>query len=301
MSTFLEKARDPRQFPQWIEYLKKIGWEIRMISGSGVAVRRLPLGRSVIKVQHPVGKLDLKKINALSREEHALLTLIEPGVVANSDEDFKKNGYRVGRMHIATTATTRIDLRQSLGEIFSDFSENTKRNIRKSEKNQLKIVEIKLKKEKDNKKDWDKFYALFKNLSQKRGFYISSYEELYKKMLAFSTGSSLLFAYAPNDPEPIAAVWWAYYGNVCFYVQTGIIDKGYEMLANYLLVWELLQRAKKRKLEVFDFESIYDDRYPNEFKNTKGYSEFKKKFGGEVILFPKCWIKCSPWFLSYIL
>src|SRR3989344_4501057 len=99
-------------------------------------------------------------------------------------------------------------------------------------------------------------------------------------MQAFKNNSVLLFAYENNVDalDPIACLWLGYYKNVSSYLQTGITKRGYELLANYFLVLEAIKFSKKNKIEVFDFESIYDERYKNEHKDWIGYSEFKKRF-----------------------
>jgi len=54
--------------------------------------------------------------------------------------------------------------------------------------------------------------------------------------------------------------------------------------AHYKLVWDSILQAKKEGLMFYDFEGIYDSRWPQ--KKWKGFTEFKKKFGGEVVQFP---------------
>src|SRR5260370_39271191 len=110
-------------------------------------------------------------------------------------------------------------------------------------------------------------------------------------MNAFKDTSILLFAYEKGGSDPIGAIWMAYYDNVISYFQTGITEKGYNLLANYLLVWEGLKLAKKLKLDVFDFETVYDPRYAKDHVRWKGYTEFKKRFHGTVVEYPPSWIK----------
>jgi len=52
----------------------------------------------------------------------------------------------------------------------------------------------------------------------------------------------------------------------------------------YLVVWELMQEAKKRGCKTWDWEGIYDERWPN--KGWKGFTHFKKSFGGYEVEFP---------------
>jgi lipid II:glycine glycyltransferase (peptidoglycan interpeptide bridge formation enzyme) len=52
-----------------------------------------------------------------------------------------------------------------------------------------------------------------------------------------------------------------------------------------------MKEAKKRGSLVWDFEGIFDQRFPN--KDILGYTHFKKSFGGKEIEFPGAFTK---WF-----
>jgi lipid II:glycine glycyltransferase (peptidoglycan interpeptide bridge formation enzyme) len=51
------------------------------------------------------------------------------------------------------------------------------------------------------------------------------------------------------------------------------------------LVWEALKLAKKRGCRIFDFEGIYDERFPKAAASWKGFTKFKEGFGGEKIVY----------------
>ncbi len=46
--------------------------------------------------------------------------------------------------------------------------------------------------------------------------------------------------------------------------------------------------AKKSGCKVFDFDGIYDERFP--IKTWLGFTKFKKGFGGKEIEYPGCYI-----------
>jgi hypothetical protein len=144
-------------------------------------------------------------------------------------------------------------------------------------------------KEKKNREYFDIFYDLLQNVGRMKKFYVPSKDEYRYKMNAFRDGSYLVFAYEKNIP--IAVVWYVCFENVIAYFQTGITKRGYETLANYLLVWEGLKLGNKLGQSVFDFESIYDERFPKIVQGYKKYTEFKKRFHGEIINYPQPWIK----------
>ena len=80
-------------------------------------------------------------------------------------------------------------------------------------------------------------------------------------------------------------------GKKGYYWQGFTGDKGRKNLVQYKIVWEGILWAKKLGAKRFDFEGIYDDRFPQ--KSWAGFSAFKKKFGGEVITYPGAYSKWS--------
>ncbi len=300
MTDTIAKAIDARQFPQWSVFLKNIGWQIEKIGNNRIAIRKIPLiNSSIIKMQHPSNPIPFEEIEKIAKKYRALLVLIEPHNYKYNAELFTQNGYKKSTMHAAHSATIRIDLQKTERELFDSFSQNAKRNIRKAEKNNLRVEIIKLN-TKDSEKHFLKFYSLLSRLVKIKKFYVPKYKESYAKLQGFKNNSVLLFAYEKNVTEPIASIWLGYYKNISVYLQTGIMQRGYELLANYLLVWKALQFSQKKEIQVFDFESVYDERYPKEHRDWIGYSEFKKRFHGEVIEYPQNWIKIYNPFLKVL-
>ena len=65
--------------------------------------------------------------------------------------------------------------------------------------------------------------------------------------------------------------------------------KGREDYAQYKILWSGISWAKNIGAKIFDFEGIYDERYPN--KSWLGFTHFKKSFGGEEVYFPPSYTK----------
>lgn len=301
MKSHILRAIDARQTPQWSAYLKSLGWNIETSRSLQIAIKKLPFFNcSFIKILHPIGPLPFNLIDSISKKYKAVWTVIEPHAYKFDEDSFNAHGYVHASVFHAHTATIKIDLLQHESDLFHSFSENAKRNIRKAEKNNLKIKTISMKR-KRNWKYFDLFYELLSNLGRMKHFYVPSKDEYKKKMMAFLDSSILLFAY--KGEVPVAVVWYVSFKNVFAYFQTGITNQGYETLANYLLVWRGLLYAKKNKLTVFDFESIYDERFPKNVPRYKNYTEFKKRFHGQLILYPQPYIKFYSYFgkLFYLL
>lgn len=285
------EAVDSRQFSQWGKYLEGIGWQVAVIEDVQIFSKKIPfIARSIIKIQHPHSPLPFVKIDIFAKQQKALMVIVEPHVRNYDQHLLLKNGFKKVKMHLVHSATVKVDLKQTEEALFASFSENARRNIRKAQKNNLKVKQVFLKDDKEGK-HFEQFLKLFRNLAKMKKIYDPGDKDFYAKREAFLDSSFLLFAYLDQETEPIAVVWYGFYKDVVVYLQTGITQKGYQLLANYLLVWEGLKIAQSLGLGVLDFESIYDERYPGEGKRWKGYSEFKKRFHGEVVLYPDVWVK----------
>lgn len=305
MNATLLNALDARQTKEWAKFLEHLKWKTEKIGTTYIFLRRLALlNQSLIKIQHPVGPVDLKKIELFAKKEKALFIIIEPHNRGFVESDYIKHGYSKSKIQFAHSATIKIDLTRSVNKMYSAFSTNAKRNIKKAEKN-IFIKMVALKDVKDASV-LQQFYSLYAATGKEKKFYVPSYAEVSAKIRAFKKTSYILFAYEKNSPhmdsihgekEPIAVLWIGHFDNVLVYFHPGNTKKGYKLLANYLLVWEALKLGKKLGLQVFDFETMYDYRYPKENKAWIGYTEFKKKFGGEEVYYPQSWIKFyNPFF-----
>lgn len=286
---------DIRQAPEWGSYLSSIGWTIEHAGQVQIFIRRIPLLRhSVIKIQHQKNPLPYRQIEKIAKKHRALFVLIEPESQGFQEQSIKQNGYRNSSMSLTHTTTIHIDLNKSKKEIFTSFSENARRNIKKAQQNNLEVKIVSLKNTKGDN-EFRNFYRLLSNLTKLKKFYVPGYDEFYKKMLAFKDNSILLFAYPSTSSgqasKPIAAVWLGTLKDTAVYMNTGITETGYKLLANYLLVWEAVKLAKKLKLKLFDFEGLYDPRFPKHRKSWKNFSEFKKRFHGTLVEHPSPFIK----------
>jgi lipid II:glycine glycyltransferase (peptidoglycan interpeptide bridge formation enzyme) len=303
MKNYLEKAIDFRQGPFWKKYMESIGWTVVSVDKTQLFIRKFPWGSSYIKIQHPLFTPSLKKIDALAKKYHAIAVVIEPHIYKFDETVFQKAGYTISALHHAPTATRKLDIQAPLAQIVASFSENAKRNIKKAQKNNLTIKTVLAKADKDNRY-FEKYFALQKHLTEMKKFYAPGHEESAKKNRVLKNASFFVFAYdgstlttGKTNSDPVATVWYGFYEGVVTYLQTGITQRGYDLLANYLLVLEGINMGKKLGCRVLDFESIYDPRYPKEAVKWKGYSEFKSRFHGEEVYYPPSWIKIyNPFF-----
>jgi lipid II:glycine glycyltransferase (peptidoglycan interpeptide bridge formation enzyme) len=279
-----------RQAKGWSDFLKHIGWETIVINKNQFYIRKFPyLNFSLIKTAHPINKFDFKKIDQIAKQHNAVCVIIDPHPDNFDLKQFIKNSYQDSRLQPTHTATILIDLKKKKDDLFKSFSENARRNIKKSLNNSLEVEIVKIT-SKNLDGQFNRFIKLWKILTKMKGFSTPGEKDLYKKMIAFEKESYLFFAKNKQE-EDLAVVWIIIHDKLANYAHTGINIGGYEVLANYLLVWEILQFVKKKGCTIFDFEGIYDTRYPSIGKSWINYTEFKKRFHGQLLEYPPTQIK----------
>lgn len=258
---------DLRQTKEFAQYMKLSGWIVEKIDSCYVYLRKLPLFPPLImKIQYPAPPIPFAQIERLAKKYRPLQIQIQPLKMAPG---FKKYGYKLtGGGHV--TKTIQLDLTQSEKKILSQMKKDTRYGIRKAKKEDIKIQRY---------KDINCFHQAWKKSVGWRK-YVPSLKTLKKLKKAF--GEKAIFLLAPSLGSTVILLT----DKTAYYYYAFTSKEGRKKFAQYLLVWEAIKLAKKRGCKIFDFEGIYDRRFP--IKSWKGFSHFKKSFGGKEVEFIGC-------------
>jgi lipid II:glycine glycyltransferase (peptidoglycan interpeptide bridge formation enzyme) len=261
---------DIRQTKEWAEYLRSWGWQIEEIdcqqgNKARIFIRKFPLlPVSFFKFQRYPGKPNLEQILEIKKRHHITYSVVEPlsreGILP---------GYHELKSYYVPSKTIILDLTQSIEELFNNLSENAQRILQK--KSEIKTIETDLK----------TFYPAWKKSSK---IYVPSFSRINLLFSIFGSKAKLLMS--QNKNQPLSGILLLSSSNSVNYFYTWTNKAGRQQNAHYYLVWEAIKNAKKENFKYFDLEGIFDSRFPN--KNWLGFSEFKKKFGGQEISFPGC-------------
>lgn len=264
--------------PEWGKWLIKIGWRVERVGlikrGSFPAyIRKIPLiPFSIIKIQRFNEQLEAKEIEQLKKKYRAIYVALEP----TGEElvgEWLRQGYRVEKSPFLPSKTLVIDLTKPKQKLWEELSDNARRIIKKSE----------VKSEKTNEEE---FYAGWKRWSPVVTLSKGQFEAMVKVF-----GKKITFWASRKAEEILSAVMLIESDERAHYFQTWTSKQGRKIGAHYLLVWRTILWAKKKGKKYFDFEGVYDKRFP--MKRWRGFSEFKKKFGGKIVSYPGC---VSRWF-----
>lgn len=263
---------DIRQTPKYAKYLRKTGWQIVQLNHVNCFIKKIPVVGSIIKIQRPE-IIPLKEIEKLAMKHRAFQVIIEP----KSKPDAKfliTNKYKESRDPFLPTKTLHLDLTKTREKLIKGLKKDARHAIRKN--NQVSISNLRL-------KDVEKFRNAWKKaVSNKRYIPPLLHLEALKKTF---TNKALFLITKDNSAGAIFLV-----GNkIAYYWQAFSSKEGRKSLAQYKIIWEGILKSKAAGAKILDFEGIYDERFPN--KSWKGFSHFKKSFGGHEVEYPGAFSK----------
>lgn len=261
---------DIRQTPIYATYLKEIGWKIEKTESHYAFIKTSPVAGSIIKIQRPV-KIDKKEINSIAKKYKALQMIIEPHSKPDANILIKEK-YAISKSPYLPTKTLHVDLTKTRQELFNDLKKDARYSLRKTK--EIKIYSVdnykSFRKSWRNSVDWRRWVPSWKNL----------------EILGNTFNDDSLFLITP-DGESGAIFLKA--GSRAYYWQAFTSKKGRKNLSQYKIVWAGMLWAKDKNVKIFDFEGIYDKRFPN--KKWVGFSHFKKSFGGLEVEYPGTYTK----------
>ena len=259
---------DIRQSESYAKYLKSIGWTVERIAEINYFIKKVPLFGSILKVQRPE-EIRIDTIKKLCRKYGVFQFIIEP----KNELDAKylaSIGFKHAKNTYLPSKTLQIDLTKSREEIIKHFKKDARYAIRKG--GGVKIVEYSTPDEiKKFRKGWKK--------SVKISRYVPSAEQLIKLKKSFPQSKSLFLASHNISGRIIGGVIFTTSSHersnyITYYWQAFTNKEGRALLSQYSLLYQGILWAKKNGFKIFDFEGVFDPRFPN--KDWLGFTHFKQ-------------------------
>jgi len=269
------------QHPIWDKFQKSAGHKTWLLEINGamalVIQHKMPLGMNWLEVARgPLFENDenlkiiLKMIEDLGKKEKSVfvrLSSYEELVIGNRSLVIAKHDH-----HPETSLV--IDLTKSEDEILAQMKPKGRYNIKVAEKHGVTV---------SPSDDVGAFYSILSKTGNRDGFGIHP-KSYYEKMVSSLTGHAQLLL-ASYEGNIIAGGIFVYIDEWGIYYY-GASDNEYRnVMAPYLIQWEAIKEAKRRGCKHYDFLGIAPE---NAKKHPwAGVTEFKKKFGGMVVDYPK--------------
>jgi len=265
---------DIRQSENYAKYLGSQGWIVERIDNINYFIKKLPILGSVLKIQRPE-KIDFETIQRLEIKYRVFQTVLEPSSLSFRDLIIR-HGFKLSKNAYLPSKTLHLDLTKPLV-----FNKETRRCIKMGDKQ--RIVEY------FSPNELEKFHNAWKK-SVNFNRYVPSLESLLKIKKYFPNNNSIFLASHNKVGNIIGGALFTRSSHEFGYYWYGFTNKeGRTSLSQYSLLYHGILWAKKMGCKVFDFEGIYDERFPNQ--SWLGFTHFKKSFGGIEIIYPGCYTK----------
>ena len=221
----------------------------------------------------------------VAKKYRAFIFRMDPDI-SNDNDEFKKIalglGYKMKKnikninQVIQPKYVFRLDLKNKTEEdLLKSFTQKTRYNIRLSAKKGVTIRE-------GTRDDLKIFYEIMKKTGTRDDFSVRPLEYFKKIYDAMSPNYAKLII-AEYEGKAISAVLPILYGNKVWYLYGGSSNEHRNLMANYLLQWEMIKWGLNNECDTYDFRGV------SGFKNPKdpqyGVYKFKKGFNGEFIEF----------------
>lgn len=272
MAEIAGPTRDLRQSEGYALFMRRIGWQVDRIGKLHLFRKNIPLLGAFIRIPRPRLPLPMEEIDALARSQHAFLVKVEPNFLIDGANPQVVGGFRKDSSPILPTRTIWIDLTSSVETLLANLDKDTRNLIRRAEKDGVVVLES---------GDLADFYRLWAGNAKKKGFYVPFENELTALWKSVSEKHLLVAKY---HGQVVAGALLLGHEKVLYYSFAGSSDRGRDVHAPYLLMWEVITRGKRWGYDRLDLEGITDPKV-GRTKSWSGFSHFKRGFGGQEVEF----------------
>ena len=291
-----------QQSPEWAKV--KDNWKNEIILAEdedgnivgslSVLIRKMPIfGNIMYSSRGPVCDIHdisvLKQLTdgakELAKKYKAIVLKIEPDIESDDQvfRDIVTNlGYKIKddakdfKDEIQPRYVFRLDIKDKTeDEIFAGFHQKTRYNIRLAMKKGVVVKE-------GTREDLKDFHKIMVETGARDGFIIRPLE-YFEKMYDCLAPEHMKLLMAYYEDKPISGVIPIFYGNKTWYLYGASSNEHRNLMPNYLLQWEMIKMALKRKDDIYDFRGVsgvVDENHPQ-----YGLYRFKKGFGAKFTEF----------------
>ncbi|KKR47027.1 MAG: Methicillin resistance protein [Parcubacteria group bacterium GW2011_GWB1_40_14] len=291
------------QSSQWAEFQEKIGRKVLFLGlennakqwNALVIKQPLPLAQNYLYIPRGPVFVDsisdilkefLPNIQAAAGTEKSLFVRVDSfyrGDLSEALKSFNNLKFKdIGRT-IQPKNNLAINLERSEEYLMGDMHEKTRYNIRLAQKHGVYIKSFTVEESEENKKI---FWKLISKTTQRQN--IRSYSQKYydtmidifyeaeKQNRPGAFGRTYLAYY---KGEPLGAAFVIFFGKRVTYLHGGTSMEHKNVMAPYLLHWEIMRSVKQDGFIEYDLGGIDEQRWP-------GITRFKKGFGGTIESYP---------------
>jgi peptidoglycan pentaglycine glycine transferase (the first glycine) len=298
LDNFLIEKNGPfLQSSSWASFqngFQRKSWFARLGRGVGSIIKyELPFGKNYLYL--PKGPVAVEhwgdainEMRELALSEKSIFFRWDPEILVVPAE-FEKFGLKKSPKETQPKQTILIELSKSEEQLLAEMHSKTRYNIKLAEKKELGI------RNQESGIGFGEVGNLFQETAKRDGFHLHP-KEYYEKMLLLPEVK--LFAVYQKDTI-LAAALVSMFAGKCVYLH-GASDHAFrQLMAPYLLHWEIIKSAKAAGLKQYDLGGVAPANQPS--NPWAGITRFKSGFGGEYVEYAGSWdyVMSKVWYEGY--
>lgn len=213
-------------------------------------------------------------LKKLGKEEKVSFIRVRPPIedTDTSRKLFRSFGFRPAPMHLHAERTWFLDIIPNEETLLAKMRKTTRYLIKKAMREGVEVFQSK------KVKDIGYLYDLQRETVTRHGFVPFSKRHFETIFQIFSKDNEVSLFLAKYNKEIVSAAMVMFYKNEATYHYAATSSKYTKIPSSYLLVWQAILEAKRRKLTKFNFWGIAP---PGKiYHRFTGVTLFKKGFGG---------------------
>lgn len=276
------------QTSQWADFKASQGFEIIKLDTLFIHKRTLPLNNNFLYIPEAsasdINGNQIELLKDLTKKHKSIFLRLE--MVDRFGDNAKKilesMGFVPAFEQIQPKWRQVIDLRPTRGAILAGMKQKGRYNVKLAEKKGVEIKALVLDgKSSDQQRLLRSVFALYSETVKREGIGGRSFDYFEKMVEAFGSTDYLSVYVAYYDNKPLSGALISFYDGVASYLYGGSSNENREVMAPYLMHWQIMMDAKERGCQSYDL--IGRARPGDETSSWAGLTRFKEQFGGEAV------------------
>lgn len=216
-----------------------------------------------------------EELRRLAKAKKAVFVRCRPQLQDNdqSRKIFQDLGFVSAPMHLHAELTHRLDLSLTEEELLAKMRKSTRYEIRKAEKEGIKVVG------KQDEKQIKEFYNLQLETARRQKFVPFSWQYWQKQFEAFAPDNEVILYSAYYQNQLLAQAMIIFYGQEAVYHYGASTELAHQYPGAPAIQWAAIKEAKKRGLSRYNFWGVAPEgETQHRFARL---SVFKRGFAGE--------------------
>lgn len=273
------------QTREWADFKSKFDFEIIEFDNHFIHKRKLPYGQNFLYLPEvgakdfSAGSIDdLKKVTKDNNSIFARLEIIDE-FSENAHKLLQSLGFAKAFEELQPKWRHVIDLTATRGEILAQMKQKGRYNIKLAERKGVKINRYPIRSLETKYLKY--FYTLYQETVKREGITGRSFDYFEKLAQSFKNTDYFDLYIATYESEPAAAALVSFYDQTSLYLYGGSSRQHPEVMAPYLMHWQIMCDAKERGMSFYDM--LGRSKPGDEGHKWAGVTRFKEQFGGRAV------------------